>query len=446
MNSSELGLGEPDFGQPDFDEPAEVPVLLVLGTGRRQFREYILASLAEQALVVAVDTRTPSWQSGYTEEFAVCAPDVQSQLAAGRELARNHRVDGVVSLDERFAESAALLAEELGLPTPGTAAVRTCLDRWQTRLLLNDAGVGTVRARLAATAGAAERAVRELGLPAVLRARYHSTALVPQRVDRPDEVEQAFLAAGGAAPAALGGSRTGGVVVEPVLEGQELTLACTVEDGRVRTWFSAERERALAASHESRQYVVVADRATDPELASFAQRVHAALGIRHGVTHINLVRTAEGPRVTRVGAWLAGDLVPLIGCMATGVDLAAASAHLALGDRVRERVEFRRAAGVRIVYPAAAVALARPGEDQVLEHGASTALVRTITEDEAEGTVPVGDLGALALLAASAADGPSCRAALDAAAAGHAPARAARTPVLEQPVREQPVPSDRFTR
>lgn len=413
MNVSDLDLGE----------PAEVPVLLVLGTGRRQFREYILAALAEQALLVAVDTRLPSWQSAYTEEFATCAPDVHSQLAAGRELARSHRVAGVVSLDERFAESAALLAEELGLPGPGTAVVRTCLDRWQTRRMLNDAGVGTVRARLAVTAREAEQAVRELGLPAVLRARFHSTSPAPQRVDRPDEVEQAFLlAGGGVTPAALGGARPGGVVVEPVLEGSELTLACTVQDGRVRTWFAAHRERALAASHESRQYLVDGHGAPDRALAAFAQRVHAALGIRHGVTHVSLVRTADGPRVTRVGAWLAGDLVPLIGCMATGVDLATASAHLALGVRVRERVEFRRAAGVRIVYPAGAVALAHPGEDRVLEHGAGTALVRTVPEDEVEGSAPVGELGSVALLAASAADGPSCRAALDAAASGHRPA------------------------
>ncbi|MFJ5233118.1 acetyl-CoA carboxylase biotin carboxylase subunit family protein [Kitasatospora sp. NPDC088391] len=393
--------------------PAGVPTVLVLGTGRRQFREYALLAMAEEALLIGLDTQLPSWQSPYMEDFATAAPDRVSLLAAARDLARRHRVAGVVVCDERLAEPAAELAEELGLPGPGAAVVRTVQDRWATRALLNDAGVGVRRARLVTGVAEAERAAAELGLPVVLTARHPQPGTESVRAEAFADVERAFLAAAGGGFAPLSG-RGGGVLVEPALDGPEFTLCCTVEEGRVRTWYTAGRERGRGPE-VSRQYLV--DATADepaPGLAEFARRAHAALGIRHGVTHLDVQLAADGPVVLRAGCWLAGDLIPLMGCMATGVDLAAAGLRLALGRPVRERVEYRRAAGIRLVLPADPAA-AVPGLARVVERPNGTVVVRTVPCGEVESLVPAGELTGVALLAASAADGPGCRAALDAA-------------------------------
>jgi hypothetical protein len=207
------------------------------------------------------------------------------------------------------------------------------------------------------------------------------------------------------------------VVVEPALDGAELTVCCTVEAGRVRSWFAARREYGRPLLRESRQYLVdaVADQ-LGPELTDFVARAHAALGIRQGVTHLDLVLTGEGPKVAGAGCWLAGDLIPLLGCMATGVDLATAAVQLAVGRPVRERIEYRRAAGIRLVLPAGPAAGSGPGRVRVLDRPDGTVVVRSIDRSEVEYLAPAGELSSVALLAATAADGAGCRAALDAAA------------------------------
>ncbi|MFJ1758565.1 acetyl-CoA carboxylase biotin carboxylase subunit family protein [Kitasatospora sp. NPDC088134] len=390
-------------------DPAGVPTVLVLGTGRRQLCEYALLAMAEEALLVGLDTQLPSWQAPYMEDFATAAPDRAPLLAAARDLARRHRVAGVVVCDERLAEPAAELAEELGLSGPGAAAVRTVQDRWATRALLNDAGVGVRRARLVSGVAEAERAAAELGLPVVLTARHPRPGAEPVRAETSADVERAFLAAVG--DFARQSGRPGGVLVETALDGPEFTLCCTVEEGRVRTWYAAGRERG-------RQYLVDAT-VDEPAsgLAGFARRAHAALGIRHGVTHLDVQLAADGPVVLRAGCWLAGDLIPLAGCLATGVDLAAAGLRLALGRPARERVEYRRAAGIRLVLPADPAA-ADPGPARVVARPNATVVIRTVPCDEAENLLPAGELAGVALLAAGAADGPGGRAAPDAAEEG----------------------------
>ncbi|MEU6283421.1 hypothetical protein [Streptomyces sp. NPDC047028] len=404
-----------------------VPTVLVMGTGRRQFREYALAALAERALLVAVDLQVPSWQSRYVEDFATTTPGVTAQLAAGRDLARQYPVDGVVCLDERFAEAAAVLAEDLALPGPGSALVRTAQDRLRVRELLNAAGVGVVRARPATGVRAAEEAAAELGLPVTVRARHRGAGAAGHRVDRLDEVEQAFLAAVAGAPLAGSGAtgRTGEAIVEECLEGPELVVCSTVSAGRVRIWFTARRDGELTAVRETKSYVVDATDPLDPEVSDVVVRAHRALGILHGVTHLDLVLTADGPRVTQVGTWVPGDLLPLIGYMATGADLPTAAVELALGQEVGERILHRRSAGVRFVRPVDGSGV----RDGVLHHADGTGLTRVVSESETELSAPAGELTPIAVLTATAADGPGCAAVLhaatEAAAAVPAPATGA---------------------
>jgi biotin carboxylase len=61
--------------------------------------------------------------------------------------------------------------------------------------------------------------------------------------------------------------------------------------------------------------------------------------------------TASGPRLIEINARIGGDLMPVLGDLALGIDLAVAAADVAMGTRPRLRAERRCVAAVRFFYP-----------------------------------------------------------------------------------------------
>lgn len=84
---------------------------------------------------------------------------------------------------------------------------------------------------------------------------------------------------------------------------------------------------------------------------SVVTEAHAALGIRTGLTHTELRLTPTGPRVVEVNGRLGGDFIPLLGALATGVDLVAAACDIALGRTPDLTPTRDRCAEVTFVYP-----------------------------------------------------------------------------------------------
>jgi hypothetical protein len=300
---------------------ALVPTVLLLGTGFPEHGEQELSALADQALLVAVHTTAPTHPLPQLEDQVTVPDDPVAVLAAGRELARRHRVCGVVAVRSRFAEAAAVLAAELGLAGPDPAAVRGGRDRWQTRQRLNGAGVGPVPARLADSPARAERAADELGLPVLLRARDAGLETGAHRADRPEQVAAAFRRAG------LGGE----VVVEPLLGGEPLTLCGALTPGAAGTWLAVRRPTAEPLDQEDELFA---------ELAEFAQRAADALGVGHGPGRLEVLLTPEGPRVV-----LADPLggTELLGASPLAAALAGAAVDLATGLPPRRPLDQRPA-------------------------------------------------------------------------------------------------------
>jgi len=121
----------------------------------------------------------------------------------------------------------------------------------------------------------------------------------------------------------------------------------------------------------------------DAELVATLAVAHRAIGFRYGVTHTEVKLTTRGPVIVEINGRLGGDLIPLLGRYATGIEPGAVAVELALGRPPRiTRGSGGRCIGIRFGYPPsdcvvdrvsvpepapdngvlAAAALAEPGE------------------------------------------------------------------------------------
>jgi biotin carboxylase len=334
------------------------PLLLVIGTGKRDYREYLLASISTQYRVHLLLWAEPSWELGYLAGWTVLSDanetkDVAEMLAAAGDVAAREPLDGALAWDEARVLQVAKVAEAFGLPGGDPAAALRTRDKHQTREALDAAGVPQARSILVATLGEALDAAGQIGYPVVLKPRAMGGSLGVVRADSPAELAAKFeFARDCEVPGSWRYDQ--GVLVEQYIAGPEISVDSAVYHGELMPMFVARKRIGYPPYFEEVGHVVDAadPLLTEPELASVMRAAHAALAFTDGMTHAEYKLTPDGPKVIEVNARLGGDLIPYLGLRASGLDPGLAAAAVACGQRPELKADRSAVAGVQFFYPA----------------------------------------------------------------------------------------------
>ena len=152
-------------------------VLLVIGSGLKLYREYLVSSASARARragyeLVLINNLQPSWQHEYFAEITVVNVFDHEVLArTAREIATRHTIVGVLCWDEPLVMPAAELAAEFGVPGLSIAGVHGCRDKYSARTRLNDGGLLQPRFAMTADLAEARAAAERIGYPVVVKPR-----------------------------------------------------------------------------------------------------------------------------------------------------------------------------------------------------------------------------------------------------------------------------------
>jgi predicted ATP-grasp superfamily ATP-dependent carboligase len=329
------------------------PQLLIVGTGQRHYREYLLASISTEYRVHLFLGAEPTWEREYATGWTVLLNtlDVDVLVPAARELAARTVIDGVLCWDEARILQTAEVAAALGLPGGDPAAVRRCRDKHMTREALAAAGVPQPASVLVGSVEEALAAAARVGYPVVLKPRALAASMGVVKASDADELAERFAFANETTvPEAP--SYDNAVLVEEFADGCEVSIDCAVHHGRVFPLFVACKEIGFPPYFEEVGHYVDGDDPllADPLVRELLVRTHAALGFTDGMTHCEVMLTASGPKVIEVNARLGGDMIPYLGLRATGIDPGLAAAAVACGRAPRVRQLRRLVGAVRFCY------------------------------------------------------------------------------------------------
>jgi biotin carboxylase len=414
--------------EPSLDKAGDVvarrPLLVIIGTGGRDYREYLLASIGREYRVHLFVGTEPSWERGYIAGATVLdmadTVDADNMIAAARQLATNEPVHGVLTWDEARILQAAKVAAALGLPGGDPDMVMRCRDKHLTRQALATAGVPQPRSILVTTVDEALTAAEEIGYPVVLKPRALAASLGVVRVDTPDElVAQFAFAHDTTVPGAWRYEVV--VLVEEYVPGPEISVDAAVHDGQVFPMFVARKEIGYPPYFEEIGHVVdAADQLlVDPEIVQIVQDTHAALGFTNGVTHTEVKLTPTGPKIIEVNARLGGDLIPYLGLRATGIDPGLAAAAVACGQTPQLAADRKLVGAVRFFYVEQddttidAIDIDDGGLPEAADRLVALAQTGDVMSPPPKGTL----WGRIAFATAVAETAERCQAALDAARA-----------------------------
>ncbi|MFC4031265.1 acetyl-CoA carboxylase biotin carboxylase subunit family protein [Streptomyces polygonati] len=332
--------------------------LLVIGSGLKVYREYLVAPISRRARaagleLVLLNNLNPTWQREYFDEVVVANVfDSEVMGAAAREVAARRNLVGLICWDEPLVLDAGLLAAEFGLPGLSARGVRGCRDKELTRTELTAAGLHQPRFALTTTVEQARAAAERIGYPVVLKPRAMGASIgVVFAADRA-ELDAAFDIALSASHVDPGPYRAS-AVVEEYAPGPEISVDGAVHKGEYLPLFLARKYSSDQPYFEEVGHVV--DGAdpllSDPELLHTLARAHTALGIEDGITHTEVRLTDRGPLIIEVNGRLGGDLIPFLGRIATGVEPGEVLFDVSIGQRPDTAGTRGSVAGIRFGYP-----------------------------------------------------------------------------------------------
>jgi biotin carboxylase len=395
------------------------PVLLVIGTGMRYYREYLLASIAPQYRVHLFAGAEPTWEREYIDGWTVLRDtlDAAVMIPAAQALPR---VDGVLCWDEARILPTSQVAAALGLPGGDPAMVLRCRDKHLTRQALAAAGVPQPQSVLVADEQQALAAAERIGYPVVLKPRALAASLgVVLAADAFDVRRHFAFARDTTVPEAPHYDTN--VLVEECVTGAEISVDSAVHGGEVFPMFAARKQVDYAPYFEETGHVVDAadPLLSDPQILALLADTHAALGFTDGMTHTEIMLTGRGPKIIEVNARIGGDMIPYLGLRSSGADPGLAAAAVACGRRPVVTYDRKQVGAVRFCYVDAddlridAIEAVTEGLPAAVDRVQPLAAAGAVVSPPPKGTV----WGRIAYLTAFADTEAECRAALDAAQA-----------------------------
>lgn len=330
-------------------------MLLLIATGMRDYREYLLRSISSRYKVHLFHTAAPSWEQEYLVGSTVLASTIDGPAMAKAAVELNLRepIDGVLCWDEGRIHAASYVAQALGLRNGDPAVLWRLRDKAQTRAALASAGVAQPRSVPVSTLDQALAAAEAVGYPAILKPRGLGASLGVVRVDDPAQLRARFaFTLGTKAPDPVVYASAEPVLVEECVAGEEISVDSVISDGRVTPLFVARKVVGYPPyAEEIGHYVDANDPLlTDPLLGKAIQDTHEALGFLDGWTHTEYMLTDYGPQLIEVNGRLGGDLIPYLGMLSTGIDPGVLAAAAACGQDTSTEPTERRVAGVRFCY------------------------------------------------------------------------------------------------
>ena len=293
--------------------------LLVLSAGPAQLG-LLRAARARDLFVIAADRDASAVGFPLADRRAVISAEDEQAIAR---LAEAEHVDGLIAPGTDWPVGiAARVADRLGLPHPiSPDAATAATSKPRQRELLEAAGVPQPRWMVGHSPDEGT-----IPPPCVVkppdRQGQRGLSVVRDRQELADAAERANAE-----------SRSGGWLVEELIDGPEITVNGFSVDGRFQTLTVTDR---LVAEPPAFGVALAHAWPSEQDPRAIAADAARALGIANGPTYTQIRFGADGPRVIEVAARLGGGHDAELCHAAIGVDLNGAAIAAAFGDPVDE--------------------------------------------------------------------------------------------------------------
>ena len=239
-----------------------------------------------------------------------------------------------------MAMTAAEIAERMSLPGPSTDVMAAALRKDRVRAAVAGAGLSSPRTWTVAVDAEAE-VPQEVTYPAVVKPVDGYGKFGTALVGSPDELahqiasyrrEQQRWSAESGVPSGISPT----LLVEEFVSGPLFSIECCADSDGVRALVVVRRK--ISADNPVLELGStipgVDSAAVTDSLMRYAEQVLRAVGLQHGVFHVEVILGSGGPVLVEINPRISGGAIPDLVRAATGIDLCDVLLDVALGRAV----------------------------------------------------------------------------------------------------------------
>ncbi|WP_074860641.1 ATP-grasp domain-containing protein [Nitrosospira briensis] len=244
--------------------------------------------------------------------------------------AKHYAIDGIACTGtDVVVPTIGRVVDELGLYGTGYESAVACSDKWLMKQALIRCGVMTARGVVCDLPDALALAVKTVGFPLMSKAVDSSGSQGVFRVDRPEELRDAWYASRQA-------STSGRVVLEEYLEGLEYGAQAIVEGNRVKAVFLHNDQLTPPPNHAPVGHSIPCTLGPDQQARSCLEIAAAieALGICDTVSNVDLMLVGDTPYILEIAARMGATCLPETISIHGGFNAYDVVLSLALGEPV----------------------------------------------------------------------------------------------------------------
>jgi len=318
--------------------------IMIIGAGKFQLPAILKAK--EMDLTVLATDKDPD-AVGFQFADYPSVVDIKD-VGENTNLARQHKVNGILSIvSELGVRTQAAVAQELGLPGLKTEAAFAVTNKARMREIFKKHRLPSPQFYIVRTRNEANKAIRSLGLPVVMKPTDNAGSRGVSKIDRLEDLDFSF-------ELAKAHTLSGEIIVEKFMEGEEMTIEAISYRGE---------HEILAMSNKKRipfPYCVSIDLTYSPpheiklqqEVRQLMKKALTVLGLDYGASHSEVMLTKSGPFLVEVagrggGFGIFSDIIPKI----SGVDIVKQCINIAMGYEVDIKVRYQKAAVLRFFTP-----------------------------------------------------------------------------------------------
>lgn len=312
------------------------------GTGQLFFAA--ARDLGFEPVLLVKDPQKYTFLADIEIEVVTCdTADLKSLLSACRHLASSGSVAGIMTSSEYFVETVALLTQQLGYPGPSLTAVRVCRNKAALRRALQSAGLETLRFAEITDLEELRQAVRQVGLPVVVKPVAGSGSIGVRLCLTEDEArEQAahILCADPSMP----------VLLEEYVSGAEYSVEIFNGETVGITRKHLGKEPFFVESGHDFPAALAPDAMSD--ILRHVEEVCREIKLEWGAVHVEIKLDQKlCPQIIEINPRLAGGFIPELVRLASGVNLIEESVRLSTGSGRSLKVTRYNHASIRFLLP-----------------------------------------------------------------------------------------------
>jgi biotin carboxylase len=319
--------------------------ILILGAGTMQIPAIESAKKKGWTVIVADGNPCAEGRTLADRFEQIDLKDFEAMATMATELKQNTGLDGVFTAGTDFSSTVAFVAERLGLPGIGFEAALNATDKARMRQKFHKHGVPSPAFVVLDRAADPLSVLTDIPFPLVVKPVDNMGSRGVRRIDTSDDLLEAF-------EKAIEYSRSGRVIVEEFIDGEEYSLDALVWNGNFRLCGIAIRHIFFPPYFVEMGHTMPSalDEQTHTAIIDAFRRGIRALGITNGAAKGDIKLSKRGPMIGEIAARLSGGYMSgWTYPFSSGVDLTGAALNIAAGlapgnlDPTFDRVSAERA-------------------------------------------------------------------------------------------------------